>query len=615
MRYNGNPKIKILLPVCIGLLMGGWGRTQEAAKSSEKYVLIEAETVGSGTIAADRTASGGKYVHRDGDYQPVLFADVPQHPGESLTVWVRYRGVGLQLKGVGADDKQTEIQWLYDAPKKFTWASFGTFPPSQLGSKIVIIRAPGGGEDSGVDAVVFAADKAFDPKTALSVPAAEAVTVRVAWQTKIGKASRLSYGLNAFHGFDPVVTGNAAYRKNMAYMNPGLVRLHNWDVLGDAAKTADGWLDYETHTWDRAKIKAALTGAYAYGPALLLNIPGWPAWMDANHDDLLDADQYDNYAKLCADLVQIVNKDLKRNVKYWEITNERDGPYYQAFHADGGRSGLIDAAKPDKVGELVTIFNRCAAAMKRIDPTIHTGGPAVARPDFNDFITRFVRGTASSLDFFSYHGYASGSRTDSDASVFDHTGAYGAFARSIRAILKKEIPQRTVPAFLDEYNISWTWETRDPRMTDNKGAVYDALVIAASVGNGADGTTAWNDRDGIYGKMDGEDRLRLPAHNFALFNTYGIGDCVVAESSDSLTVVAYAVQSTKHYALWIINRSEDSQAVGVTGEPLKSLPATVKQYQIAAKGYTAGSVAWASGAVQHLTVPAFSVTVFVWERN
>ncbi len=608
-------KFGLWMAVLGSLLCCGQGRSQRAIQQPDKYTLIEAETVAQGTVITDKVASGGKYVHREGDYQPLILASVPSRHGDSLTVWVRYRGVGVQLKGVDPDGKQRELPWLYDRPRKFTWASFGTFTRSQLGSKILLICAPGGNGNSGVDAIVFAGEKDFDPKTALPAIPAAAISVHVSWETPVARATRLSYGLNAFHGFDPSNATNVPYNKNMTYMNPGLVRLHNWDMLADSAKVPDGWLDYSTHTWDAAKIRAALNSAYSSGTTLLINIPGWPSWMDKDHDDLLDPDQFDNYAQLCADLVKIVNKDLRRHVVYWEITNERDGAYYASFHAEGGKGGLKDASRPDKVSELITIYNRCALAMKRIDPTIKTGGPAVARPDFTDFITRFVQGVAPNLDFFSYHAYASGSRNDSDDSVFDHTEAYGTFARSIRAILKKASPQRPIPAFLDEYNISWTWETRDPRMADNKGAVYDALVLAASVRNGVDGTTAWNDKDGIYGKTDGDDHLRLPAHSFSLFNTYGIGDCVEATSEDPQTIVAYAVKSPTRYALWIINRSDSPQAVTVACADWKPLLMTAKRYEIAASGFSTTPQTWANRTDQHLTVPAFSVTLYTLNRE
>ena len=68
------------------------------------------------------------------------------------------------------------------------------------------------------------------------------------------------------------------------------------------------------------------------GTTLLINVPNWPDWMDADHDGFLDADQTDAYARLCADLVRIVNGDLKKRVVYWEVTNERDELYFVNFH-------------------------------------------------------------------------------------------------------------------------------------------------------------------------------------------------------------------------------------------------------------------------------------------
>ncbi len=582
--------------------------------SLSRFALIQGESISSGNVAEDKRAIGGRYAHQKGDYQPIIIVNTPSNLGDPLIVWVHYRGVGVQLKGIQADGSQKELQWLYESPRRFTWASFGTYQRSQISGGIVIIRAPGGNVECGIDAVVFAAEPNFDPNRSIPAPASPGISVRVDWNKDVSAVTKLSYGLNAFHAFDPANAMDLAYRKNLAYMNSRLVRLHNAGMMTDSKANHDGWLNASTHTWDVPKITAALRTEYPPDSALMINIPGWPSWMETNSDGMLDLNRLDEYARMCAELVKIVIVDLKKNVVFWEITNEKDGAYYAQFHNDGGRGALKDSTKLDRVGDLVDIYNRCARAMKQVAPHIKTGGPALARPDFLDFAQRFIQGVSANLDFFTYHAYASGSRSDSDDHIFDRAAVCGEFAHSIRSILAASVPQRHIPLFMDEYNISWTWETRDTRMTDNKSAVFDALAIAAAIRSGADGTAAWNDKDGIYGKMDGADHLRPSAHLFSMLNSYGVGQCVQATTDDTLSIVAYAVRSDHYYGLWIINRSDLPQSVSVTSANWKPKTTEPLKFQVAAGGLTGGTEKCVPLGQLRVKVPADSVTLYLFSR-
>lgn len=538
-------------------------------------VLIESESAPQGEIATDTQALGGRYTYRDGDYQPVFRADLPVLPAGTAnadaieyTIWVRARGISLQLKGTDKDGKQSELQWIYDRPTSWKWISFGRFTRAKLGASLLMIRAPRGDtsktldKNSGVDAVILATDKDFDPSRDLAMTALAPLRINVDWSRPLFKTGPLSFGLNAFAAFNPKQTGGD-YNKQVAYTGIGFLRLHNWGMMGDSAKEDGGWIDTANKKWDREKIKRALNGLYPHNPVLLLNIPAWPEWMDADKDNFLDADQKDAYAAFCVDLVRIVNVDLKHRVAYWEITNERDGLYYGDFQKNNGYGGLKDPTKLDRLDELADIYNRCAVAMKKVDPTIQTGGPALARSDWTDFTRRFVRLTLPNLDFYSYHVYVSGDRNDSDDAIYDGAQGIGSATRAIVDILKEESPKRHIPAFLNEYNISWSWEVRDPRMTNNKGVVFDALSLIAALSNGADGTNAWNEKDGIYGKIAPDDTLRPGAHGFHLFNGYLRGQVVSSSSSDDKSVVTFAVVDVakKQRSLLIVNRSDVHQRI------------------------------------------------------
>lgn len=546
---------------------------------------IEAEVAPRGPVKDDKDASGGKYVSVMGEYQPLLTADVPK-TGDPFTVWARIRGTQAQLKGTPGGS-QKEYEWSWDKPAEWKWVRFGRHTRAELGDSIVIIRGAGAaGEKDGIDCLVFAADDAFKPdspdSTAFlanfekapekSAPAPAVavsttpVAVSVDWLKREGKATPMHYSLNLYGGFSEKNAASPAYKANVEYMAPGMVRYHNAGKMQPSAKSWEGCLNDAGTGWDRAKIGKILTALrFRHKPAVLLNIPSFPAAMDKNKDHFLDTDQWDAYAALCADFVRIVNVENKLGVKYFEITNEWDGPYFTDFHQNGGWGPLKDAAKPDRWDEVAEIYNRCAKAMKAVDPTIKTGGPAAARPDLAEMHERFARKTLPYLDFFSIHAYASGSAQTPDAEVYDRAKAMGDFSEKTVALMKKVSPTRKIPVFLDEYNISWTWETRDPRMTNAKSGVFDALTMVATTRAGVDSAQAWNEKDGIYGKTDADDNRRPAAEVFHLFNTYLIGDRVAAQSGSG-AVVAYAVANpaTKRRSLLLINRTDAAQTVDAT---------------------------------------------------
>lgn len=579
---------------------------QAAPEPTRSHVLIEAEAAPRGEVKKDAAASGGSYVSVEGDYQPVFAAPVPADGADELTVWVRHKGVPLQLKGVKAG-KQFALRWAYPRPEAFTWTSLGRHRRSALGESIVIIRGKGG--EGGVDAVVFAGDRAFDPVRDLPAAANPVVTastpvqVRVDWDKIQFATNRMSFGLNGYAAFNPETAADPTYQANLRYLNPGLLRIHNGEQLGDASTRPMAWLDHNAKTWDKPKIKRALEGLAPLKIPTLITIVGWPPWMDKDGDKRLDPGEYERFAALCADLVRFVNGELKLKVPYWEITNEKDDHYWV---------GEVKSGKPDHLDDLVALYNHCAVAMKKADPTLQTGGPAVARGDLVEHHRRFVRGTKNNLDFFSFHIYATGSASDSDQKIYDRAVAMGDHVGAIVKMLKKESPQRHIPAHLNEHNISWTWRTRDKRMTNHKGAVWDALALMAAAQGGVVATNAWNDRDGVYGKTAPDGTRRPSAHLFHLLNQHLIGNIVAATSSDPKAVVVWAAKSGgERNAILIINRSDQVQPVVLTSTGGKLDGKTLNRHEIAADGYATTALAGAVLASGSLQVPAHSVTILV----
>ncbi len=556
---------------------------------------VEAEADPRGEVKEDATASGGKYVRVAGEYLPLIFARVPPS-GDAFTVWARLRGTQAQLKGTPGG-VQKEYEWSWDKPADWKWVRFGRHARVELGNEVVIIRGSGAaGAADGMDCLVFAADdawrpdapdgaaflpdfggKAGTPDTGHAAPAAP-VAVTVNWAKIEGKVTPANYGLNLYGGFSDANASDTIYKANVEYMAPGIVRFHNAGQMQPSAKAWAGCLNEAGTGWDRSKIGRVLAALrFKNHPDLLMNIPSFPAGMDRNSDGFLDDDKKDAYAALCADFVRIVNIENKIGARYFEITNEWDGHYFTDFHENGGGGGLKDVSKPDRWDEVADVYNRCARAMKAVDPRIKTGGPAAARPDLIAMHERFARRTLPNLDFFSIHAYASGSASSPDAEIYDRARAMGDFAAGAVKLMKRISPNRAIPVFLDEYNISWTYETRDPRMTNAKGGVFDALTFVAVTRAGAASAQAWNEKDGIYGKTDARDVRRPGAEVLHLFSTYLIGDRVAAISGDN-GVVAYAVMNprTKRRSLLLVNRSDRSRTIHAT---FSGAPTGTKPYQ------------------------------------
>ena len=445
-------------------------------------------------------------------------------------------------------------------------------------------------------------------------PESKAIAVSVDWNAVRGQITSFKFGLNAYQAFRPQIINNSGYKKNLVYMNPGLIRYHNLGMLDDS-KNEDGLINTAEKTWDADKIKKALTSSFnTFGvnqPQRMINIPTWPTWMDANNDGFLDPNQFDNYAKLCADLVKIVNKDNNLNVKYWEVTNEKDQQYFTPFHTVSGWGDLIDSSKPDHLNELITLYNKVAVAMKQADPTIKIGGPAIARADLQPFYLPFIKGTVSNLDFFTYHFYATGSASTSDTNVYNGTNDIANYTKSIVQALNNASPNRYIPAMLDEFNISWTWETYDPRMKNNKGAVFDALSIVKAIENGANATLAWNEKDDIYGKTSNQDELRPSAHLFHLLNKLLNGYRATTTTSDGNAVVPFAVNNSavgfKTYV--IINRSNSPKQIKTNFNGWTPAQKTLDKYEVSSLGYTYKTIDWNLVSTGNFIVPENSVTL------
>ena len=449
-----------------------------------------------------------------------------------------------------------------------------------------------------------------------TAPAQAAVTanVYIDWGQTQRTITNELYGIGLFGGVSPSIATQPTYKTNLSYFKPGLVRFHYAGLTNSSATDTSGWVDEANRTWDSVRI-AQVMGAIDslnssqygfYRPAKLVNIPDFPSWMrrvsynvGGETIELLDPSEYDNYAAFCAQLVTIL-KNQGRNVKYYTPTNERDDIYYVKWR---------NASQPDKLDELITIYNKAAVAMKAADPSIKVGGLEFARGDLTDQVRRFVRGAKPNIDFVAYHFYANGDTSASNDSVYNRTQDAQRHGLDIVNIVNQE--GLNVPVFNTEFNINYNAQ-QEYRQGLSEGAVYDALVFTGAIDNGEPATMGWNDRDGYYGKLnnDSGNSIRMGAHNLQMFNNYMVGDRVTS-TSDNGSIVTMAVKTGSRKSIALINRSGSSQTVKLNFTPAWSTTSSFNRYVAAPAPdyYYSTTTSYADATNGNLTVQPNSVTV------
>ena len=528
-------------------------------------------------LRKDDSALGSLYLAPRNKYQTLISTPLPAE-GDPLSVWVRYRNLALQMK-TRVNGETTPFPWNWQRnAKSFDWRLVGTFPRAQLGDSIWFLNDTKFDSSSGIDALLITADTSWQPSTSTKTssptqkPPAEnpdapdaanatvqtkvalpdepsepgSATVTIDWAKTSPPISPFIYSLNNFRGNNPERMASPAWHDGHRYMGARLQRIHNAGLVRSLFDPATG-------TWDYDKIRAALDASRPpEGVERMFNINGWPDSFDADQDGRLDPDRIPDYARLCADLIRFVNLDLKAGIRYWEITNEKDFAYWRKPRKDN---------QPD-IPALARLYNETAAAMRTVDPSARFGGPAACSPLPLPPLVEFVRLTADQLDFFSVHHYATGSPDEPDRVIYEKAFLMARDIADLAAALRSALPGKPLDIFLDEFNICYSWRIPETRMTDHKGAVFDALsLIAYSRVPGLTGTNAWNDQDRVYGKMDNEGNLRPAAHVYHYFNQFLIGTPADTTTTAPRAVVPLAVTGPGTPAFVLVNRTNAPQTV------------------------------------------------------
>ncbi|MDR1280030.1 MAG: alpha-L-arabinofuranosidase [Opitutaceae bacterium] len=598
---------RLLLAVTAGLFACLATASPLPAPSPRTVVIVGADLAAGLKVDTrqNSAALGGACVSPREKYQTIARAPLPAE-GDTLHVWVRYRNLALQMK-TRRDGKTVSFPWNWQRnPKNFGWRLAGSYPRAELGEQIWFVNDTKFTETSGIDALVVTAGTGWKPASETNVAtnpakpvqpvqpapqppdnadapdAANATvlatvvapeessepgeaTVSINWGKTSERVSPLLYSLNGLRRVpDPV------WEAGIALMRPPLIRQHSSSLARSLfVETADGKV-----TWDYAKVRATFEASRPPLPGTLRmhNVNIWPASQDADEDGRLDPDRIDDFARLYADLVRFVNIEMKEGIRYWEITNEKDFSYWRKPRKDN---------KPD-VAALARVYNKTAAAIRAVDPAVRIGGPAACSPLPKEPLIEFARLTRDQLDFFSFHHYATGNNTEPDQVIYEKAFVMaddaGNLIRRINAVMNGKV----IEYHLNEFNICYSWRVPEPRMANNKGAVFDALsLIAYTRVPGLTATNAWHSMDRVYGKMDQRGDLRPGAYVYHYFNRMLSGRPAAVTTSADKAVVPFAVADGHEGrpAFVLVNRTNGEQTVTLT-----QLPAQTGDWKVASVG-------------------------------
>jgi xylan 1,4-beta-xylosidase len=359
-----------------------------------------------------------------------------------------------------------------------------------------------------------------------------AATVTVNWDSAVGKSTSRLFGTNDFQVSNP--SGGAddpVYAKLLDQMGIHTFRLHVGGLTSD-------WTDPKTKDWDPAKIAKEYNAPYMRNATVIQNIPTWPRWC-RDTDGLAEPVAY---AAFAASLVKTVNVTLGKHVRYFEPMNEWNDAYAK------------------NIPKLAETFNRAAVAMKAVDPGIKMTGPAFSWCNLGA-MEGFLKVCGPNIDMVSWHRYGNCSEKDSTDTVMGQTVTMGADVTHVKALIDKYARGHHVETALDEYNIPCDWQEGDTRQWTNVGATFNASVVKNFAYAGGDILTTWASKDGIYGLIDPDDKLRPAAYFHQWGNESLVGTLRATASTHPMVEAMAVTRSHGERTLLLINKASGTATV------------------------------------------------------
>jgi hypothetical protein len=267
-----------------------------------------------------------------------------------------------------------------------------------------------------------------------------------------------------------------------------LVRVH----LGFRAGDIGILPEYTPGAWDFTRLDAIFTALRAHHIRYYFDVRTAPPWMfdSTGH---LPASTFGLFANYMADLVGWYNKggftDAQGQyhssghygwISTWEIWNEPKS------------SGDIPVPLADPTAavwmaasDYAQLYDVTVTAMRAVDPSIATGGPALNSWPDDSYLQTFIEDEHAPLNFLSFHFYAGNEPTEPDEQVITAINGPRFLLRlqHIRTWLAQYDPHQTIPIWVDESGLSENSTFPiDPRGAEpiNYAVTADTFITAAT---------------------------------------------------------------------------------------------------------------------------------------
>lgn len=183
-----------------------------------------------------------------------------------------------------------------------------------------------------------------------------------------------------------------------------------------------------------------------------------------------------------AEWVRWANKKNNYNIKYWELGNELEGGW-ELGHIlpDGSKiTGEIYAKR----------FKEFAKAMKAVDPTIKTGGPASSN-DRGAFIKEVLRDSGELVDFVSFHSYPVKNRHKNESDFFNAVYSLEPAMNRVHGWIEQYQPDRKgeIEIGITEWN---SQVTEDRTTADLMNGLWCTMWVGEMFRNGVSFANQWD---------------------------------------------------------------------------------------------------------------------------
>ncbi len=266
----------------------------------------------------------------------------------------------------------------------------------------------------------------------------------------------------------------AVAQRLLAGWKPQMVRVH----VGFRGETPISAPEETRDVWDFTSLDNIITSLRALNLTYFLDIRTAPPWMYDNTGHLPVAN-FPLFARYMAQIVGWYNKGGFTDsagvahpsshhdwVKTWEIWNEPKSGWDIPTKAPGYNPAAAPWMQPEVYAAL---YDTTVTAMREVDPSILTGGPALNSYPDDSYFAIFLQNVTAPLDFFSFHFYAEYDPKNPDQHLLDAVTGDRFLTRlmNVQAYEKQYRPGKPpIPIWITELGINESsLAARDPRGT------------------------------------------------------------------------------------------------------------------------------------------------------